>query len=145
ADIADVLSGGDLVADVDVKAALPQVGVGGGDLLPTDGVFDDDQPAVPTRHRGVRHNAVGGGEDGGAVGGGVVRAGVELVLPGDGVDPHPKRRGGDPGALRQREDHTPGLGQLGALGCGGGEGGQDLFGDGLVVRIPVGVGRHLDG
>lgn len=50
ADITDVLPGGDVVADIDVKAGLPQVGVGGGDLLPADGVFDDDQPAIPARH-----------------------------------------------------------------------------------------------
>ena len=63
ADIANVLSDRDGVADVDVKAGLPLVGVGDGDLLPADGVFDEDQPVVPAGHQGVGADAVGGGED----------------------------------------------------------------------------------
>lgn len=90
ADVADVFSGGDVVADVDVDAGFPQVGVGGGDLLSADGVFDDDESAVAAGHGCVGDHTVGGGEDGGAVGGGVVGAGVEFGFSGDGVDAHPE-------------------------------------------------------
>ena len=83
ADIAEVLPGGDRLPFGDVDAVLPHVRVIGRDPLPLDGVFDDDEPAVPAGVLRQHDDTVCGGEDRGAVCGGEIAAGVEGAFPGD--------------------------------------------------------------
>src|SRR5690606_7183632 len=70
---------------------------------------------------------------------------------GDRVGAPPERAGPHPGALRQREYNAGGLRHhdltvaTAAGWCGSGEGGEDRFGDGLIVLIPIRIGRHLNG
>src|SRR5699024_2091940 len=84
ADVADVLAGGDGVADGDVDAVVPHVNVGGRDLLTADGVLDDDDAAAGLTVVRDGDDPVGRGEDRGAVRGGEVGTGVQLPFATDG-------------------------------------------------------------
>src|SRR5699024_1252167 len=93
--------------------------------------------------------AGGGGGDRGAIGGGEIAAGVQRLFPGDRMRARPERRRGRPRALRQREHDPRRLCCHGhraparTLARVGGEGVEDVLGDGSIVVIAVRERRDL--